>query len=122
VKYDAFVESVQQRAGLADRAEAERTTVAVLQTLCDRITGEEARDLLAQLPAQLKTAVTVTLASMPMSRDQFVDRVASELQIPREEARQRVRAVFATLRQAVSWGELEDVLLELDPEYADLLA
>jgi uncharacterized protein (DUF2267 family) len=32
------------------------------------------------------------------------------------------RAVFGTLREAVSWGELEDVPLELDPEYADLLA
>jgi hypothetical protein len=30
--------------------------------------------------------------------------------------------VFGTLREAVSWGELEDVPLELDPEYADLLA
>jgi hypothetical protein len=32
------------------------------------------------------------------------------------------RAVFGTLREGVSWGELEDVPLELDPEYADLLA
>jgi hypothetical protein len=30
--------------------------------------------------------------------------------------------VFGTLREAVSWGELEDVVLQLDPEYADLLA
>jgi uncharacterized protein (DUF2267 family) len=39
-----------------------------------------------------------------------------------DEARQRVRAVFATLREAVSWGELEDVVLKLEPEWADLLA
>jgi uncharacterized protein (DUF2267 family) len=30
--------------------------------------------------------------------------------------------VFATLRQAVSWGAFEDVLEQLDPDYADLLA
>jgi hypothetical protein len=30
--------------------------------------------------------------------------------------------VFATLRAAVTRGEFEDVLEQLDPEYADLLA
>ena len=39
-----------------------------------------------------------------------------------EEARKRVRAVFSTLREAVSWGELEDVMAQLEPEYADFLA
>jgi uncharacterized protein (DUF2267 family) len=122
VKIEEFLDHVQERTGLEDHGEVERTAVTVLQVLCDRLSGKEARDLLAQLPAKLKTSVTVTLAPMPMSRDDFVDRVAAQLQVPREEARTRIRAVFATLREAVSWGELEDVILELDPEYADLLA
>jgi hypothetical protein len=29
--------------------------------------------------------------------------------------------VFAALRTTVGWGALEDVLLQLDPDYADLL-
>jgi uncharacterized protein (DUF2267 family) len=95
---------------------------AVLEALCDRLTGDEADDLLAQLPAQLKTSVTVTRAAMPMTRDEFVDRIASELQLPREEALDRIRGVFGTLREAVTRGEFQDVLSQLDPEYADLLA
>ena len=122
MKYDEFVQTVQERIGLVDRGEAERTTIAVLQALCDRLTGDEAFDLLAQLPAQLKKAVTITQAPMRMSRDEFVERIAEELQLSPVEARERVRAVFGTLRLAVSWGELEDVVLQLDPEYADLLA
>jgi uncharacterized protein (DUF2267 family) len=122
VKYGDFVDRVAERAGLSDRAEAERTVVAVLQELCDRITGDEAWDLLAQLPAQLKEAVIISPAAVPLTADEFVERVARELELSPEEAPNRVRAVFGTLREAVSWGELEDVLAQLDPEYADLLA
>jgi uncharacterized protein (DUF2267 family) len=42
--------------------------------------------------------------------------------VPEDEARARIRALLATLREAVTRGELEDVLAQLDPEYADLLA
>jgi uncharacterized protein (DUF2267 family) len=122
LKYDQFIDRVDQRAELADRREAERTVLTVLQTLLDRISAKEGHDLLAQLPARLKTSVDVTVARVPLSRDEFVERVADELEIPPEEARNRIRAMFATLRDAVTWGELGDVLLELDPEYADLLA
>jgi uncharacterized protein (DUF2267 family) len=50
-----------------------------------------------------------------MKDDEFVERVARELELPPDEAKQRVRAVFATIRQAVSWGEFEDVVLQLEP-------
>jgi uncharacterized protein (DUF2267 family) len=76
----------------------------------------------AQLPARLKAAVTLTQLPMPMSREEFVERVATQLQVEPEEAGRRIRGVFNVLRQAVTWGELEDVILQLDPEYADLLA
>jgi uncharacterized protein (DUF2267 family) len=122
VKFGEFLDRVAERAGLADRTEAERTAIAVLQELCDRITGDEAWDLLAQLPAQMKTAVIISPSALPLSAEEFVDRVARALEVPPEEARTRVRAVFGTLREAVTWGELEDVLAQLDPEYADLLA
>jgi len=121
MQYEEIVASVQEQSGV-EEGEAERTVHSVLQALVDRIDGKEGRDLLAQLPYELKQAITITEAQMPMTRDEFVARVARELQVNPEEARARARAVFATLRRAVTWGELEDVILELDPEYADLLA
>ena len=122
MKYDQFVDLVQERAAIPDRAEAERTAVAVLQELCDRLSGKEARDLLAQLPYQLKTAVIVSPSAQPISADDFVERLSKELEIQPDETRTRVRAVFQTIREAISLGELRDILMELDPEYADLLA
>ena len=94
----------------------------MLQNLCDRLTGDEADDLLAQLPYQLKTAVIVSPAAQSVSADEFVERVARDLELAPEEARDRIRAVFGTIREAVTPGEFDDVLAQLDPEYADLIA
>jgi uncharacterized protein (DUF2267 family) len=122
MRHDEFIRSVQELGGIDERDDAERATIEVLQELIDRLTGDEAHDLLSQLPGQLRRAVIVSPAPIPISYDEFVDRVAQELEITPEEARPRIRAVFGTLRRAVSWGEFQDVLEQLDPEYADLLA
>jgi uncharacterized protein (DUF2267 family) len=121
VSYDEFLSEVARQAGI-ERDEAERTSIEVLQELCDRLTGDEAHDLLAQLPARLKTRVVVSPSAQPITADEFVERVADQLELSPGEARERIRAVFATIRRAVSLGEFDDVLAQLDPEYADLLA
>jgi uncharacterized protein (DUF2267 family) len=54
--------------------------------------------------------------------DEFVDRVAERAEITERAEAEKRRSVFGTLREAVTWGELEDVLAQLDPEYAELLA
>jgi uncharacterized protein (DUF2267 family) len=122
MKFEEFIRKVGERAGVPDRFEAEKTSVVVLQALCDRLTGKEANDLLSQLPAMFKDLVVVSPAALPISSDDFVTRVSEELSIAPDDARSRIRAVFATLREAVTRGEFQDVLEQLDPEYADLLA
>lgn len=122
MKFGDFIRRVGERADIGDRFEAEKTSAIVLQALCDRLSGKEANDLLAQLPAMFKELVVVSPSAQPIPLEEFVRRVADELQVEPDEARKRIRAVFATLREAVTWGELRDVVEELDPEYVDLLA
>jgi uncharacterized protein (DUF2267 family) len=121
MEYERFLDLVGARAGLDDRHESARTAQVVLQALVDRLTGDEARDMLAQLPYQLKTAVTVAEAPTGWSSDEFAAWVSEKLHVPEPEARARVRAVFSTLREALSEGEFRDMLEQLDPPYADLL-
>jgi uncharacterized protein (DUF2267 family) len=120
MKYDEFIKTLEQRMGVTDREDAETTAVSVLQALADRLTGGEADDLLAQLPEPLKKAIRVTAEADPMRYDEFVERVAVELELPEEEARERVRAVFSVLREAVTPGEFDDVFAQLDGTYAEL--
>lgn len=121
MKYDKFLHDVRERADLDDPDEAERTSLVVLQALADRLTGEEARELLAQLPGPLKEAVIVAEEPVKMKVSEFVERVAEELGVMPEEARRRAEAVFGVLREAVSPGELHDVLVQLPSGYAELL-
>jgi uncharacterized protein (DUF2267 family) len=122
VKYDEMVKAVKERAGLADREDAERTLWVVVQALSDRLIGGEADDLLAQLPEPLKSEILVIDEADPMDPQEFVQRVARELELPEEEARERVRAVFGTLHEAVTEGEWEEVVGQLDKKYAELIA
>ena len=117
---DEIVAHVAGRTGLSPQR-AEHTTVVVLQALCDRLTAADAAELLAQLPVPLKQGIETRQAPVLVARDDFVARVARDLAVNPEEARERIRAVFAALRKTVGWSALEDVLLQLDPDYADLL-
>jgi uncharacterized protein (DUF2267 family) len=122
VKYDQMVKAVKERAGLGDSAEAERTLRVVVQALSDRLLGGEADDLLAQLPEPLKSEIKVTPLADPMNPQEFLERVGRDLGLPEDEARDRVRAVFSTLHDAVTEGEWEEVVGQLDRKYADLIA
>jgi uncharacterized protein (DUF2267 family) len=122
VKYDQMVKAVEERTGLADRAEAERTLRVVVQALSDRLLGGEADDLLAQLPEPLKSEIRITPDADPMNPQEFVERVALDLGLPQDEARDRVRATFSVLHEAVTEGEWEEVVGQLDKQYAALIA
>jgi uncharacterized protein (DUF2267 family) len=121
VKYDEMIKEVKDRAGLEDRADAEWTTRVVLQGLCDRLTRDEAKDLLAQMPEPLKSLIVVSEAPVRITAREFVQWVASELELTLEEATERVRAVFDVLQQAVTPGEFHDLVAQLPSGYAELI-
>jgi uncharacterized protein (DUF2267 family) len=122
MKYDELVKHVRQRAGIEDREEAARTVQVVIQALADRLTGDEAEDLLAQLPEPLKSSIVVNPEPEPLTANEFVLWVAEELELPEDDAANRVRAVFEMLRDAVTPGEFHDVLVQLPSGFFELIA
>jgi uncharacterized protein (DUF2267 family) len=121
MNYEQLLKVVEDRTDVIDREEAEQTLFAVLQALADRLVGGEADDLLAQLPEPLKSEIEVTTEADPMTRDEFVARVATDLQLPDEEARDRTRGVFGAIQEAVTPGEWDDVMSQLDRSYDELM-
>jgi uncharacterized protein (DUF2267 family) len=123
VKHDELVAVVAGRAQVSRRY-ADEIILATLTALGERITADETRDLLAQLPKKYKQNVNAVSNPNAMSADEFVARVA-ELEggrAPRpDDARAHVRAVFVTLTEAVNAGELRDVLEQLGDDFAPLL-
>jgi uncharacterized protein (DUF2267 family) len=123
---EELLERVARHAGV-DRARARRVAEAVLETLAERISGGEVEDLAAQLPAELRPALERGNAlshgaARRMSLDEFVTRVAEREGVTPDEARDHVRAVFLTLREAVSSKEIADLEAQLPKEYAAVLA
>lgn len=120
MRYDEFIQRVADRTGLsADRAEA--LTRATLITLGERISGGEAQDLASQLPKDLQSALTPSdeLAE-GFDLDEFVRRVKARAGTDdQDEARDGARAVFLTLGEAVTGGELRHVLSQLPEEFRE---
>jgi uncharacterized protein (DUF2267 family) len=121
VQYDEFIRSVAQGAGIS-REDAERLTAATLRTLAERITGGEAEDLAAQLPRELQLYLTgVGEEAERFDVDVFVARVAERAGTDPDQALAHVGAVFATLREAVTTGELKDIAAQLPDGLRDLV-
>jgi uncharacterized protein (DUF2267 family) len=115
-----FLRIVQQTARISHE-EAERATRATLQTLADRITAGEARDLAEQLPPRIAAWVATTSAAQRFDLDEFLRRVAEREGVDPERAERDAAAVFAALGRAVSPQELADVAAELPKDFARLL-
>lgn len=117
-----FLHKLQANVGLADRDSAEMVTRSVLTTLRSRISKEEAEDVEAQLPQDLKPlwhgnlleqAKTTLTGPNKLTKDQFVDKVAEDLHISREQAIRSVEGVFHLLKEQISAGEAKDVMDQL---------
>ena len=121
MKYDQFIATVAERAGVP-RDEAEKLTRATLQVLAQRLTGGEAKDLRSQMPKELQP--DLTKEQEPAERfdvDEFARRVAERSGTDEADAGAGVMAVLATIHDAVTPGEFDDVLAQLGREFKELV-
>ncbi|SFL13997.1 DUF2267 domain-containing protein [Geodermatophilus ruber] len=119
--YQTFTRTAAQRAGVPEEM-AERIEHATLEVLADRISGGEAEDLAAQLPAELKEWLRPPREEAEaFDVDEFVRRVAARGHVDPAEARTGAAAVLLTVREAVTPGEFDDVLSQLPQEYRELV-
>ncbi len=121
MKQDEFMTKVGQRADVSLKT-AEALTTATLQTVAERISGGEAEDLAAQLPAELKPHLASTDENAQgFDAEEFVRRVAERAGMDPERARAGVRAVFTTVREAVTSGEVDDITAQLPKDFGELV-
>jgi uncharacterized protein (DUF2267 family) len=120
MKYEEFISRVAESTGVA-QAEAEALTRAALATLAERITGGEARDLAAQLPIPLQNPLLPAREEAEaFTFTEFARRTAERAGVDPAKAELGVDAVMATLRDAVTSGEFDDVLSQLPEDFKRL--
>lgn len=97
-----------------DQARAEKTTRAFFETLNQRLTNDEAQNLAAQLPEELKDTLHPTAPEVEkLSRDEFLIRFARMAEISNDQARDTAKALWQSLKETVTAGEVGDVKTQL---------
>jgi uncharacterized protein (DUF2267 family) len=120
MKGEQFIAEVRNLAELANDEEAEKATRATLDTLRERLAGNEPSNLAAQLPPEVASYVEGSGSGEPFSVDEFYDRVAQKEGVDHDEAVKHARAVATVVQTAVTGGEVDDVRSQLGNEYGEL--
>jgi uncharacterized protein (DUF2267 family) len=120
VTYDEFITIVEQHAGVG-RERAERAGRAVLETLAERLSQGEARDLATQLPAEVAPWLHTDDDARGFHVDEFLRRVGGREEADLETAQKHARAVFTALSRAITDDEFADMVAELPKDFRPLL-
>lgn len=110
-----FLNAVRDGAALEDLDRAETALLVVLRSLLRRLTPEEARHLLAQLPSVLHEE----LRTVPPGPDKSItletmeEELAKRLDVDRSRAATLLAQIGSTIATSVSPGEMEDVRNQL---------
>ena len=114
MRFPRFVEAVSRRSELPIE-QAATITRATLQTLADRVTGNEADDLAAQLPDEISAYLAAPGGDGGQTGGavEFLYRVAHRAAVDPAVAEVGARAVLTTLREAVTVGEFHDLVAQL---------
>ncbi|WFE45846.1 DUF2267 domain-containing protein [Verrucosispora sp. WMMD1129] len=120
MNYTEFIQSVAGRPKVPP-GQAEPITRATLETLAERITGGQARDLASQLPQELRGLVgRPTEDPERFGLAEFLERVQSRAGVDRQVATDGARAVLDTLRESVRAKEYGDTVDQLPQEFWQL--
>jgi uncharacterized protein (DUF2267 family) len=119
MRYELFVDEVMKRAGISEE-EAVTAVSATLETLGERLDHSERSRLAAQLPNPLKSMLMGKHRTDRYPLGEFFNRVRARADVGYPEAIHRSRVVATVLVEAVSEGEINDILSLLPKEYEEL--
>ena len=120
MKGDQFIAEVRNLAELSNNEEAKRAIQATLETLRERLAGDEPSNLAAQLPPEIAPYVEGKGGRESFSVNEFYDRVAQKEGVGHDEAVRYARAVATVLQTAVTGGEVGDIRSQLGNDYEEL--
>ncbi|MBE9012497.1 DUF2267 domain-containing protein [Pseudanabaenaceae cyanobacterium LEGE 13415] len=124
MNYDQFIKAVKDSGEFSDRESAIKATKAVLETMRERLLGDEASNLAAQLPAELGDCLRGREGQMGdnFKIEEFYTRISNRAGVDVEMAASYARTVMSVLSQAVSPGEFADVRVNFAKDYDELFA
>ncbi len=122
MEYNEFITHVQSLAQSNSREEAERATRATLQTITERIPGDEFKEVAAELPQELAQSLQRREgeSSEAFNLQEFITRVSQRENIEPTTSAIHVRAVFAVLQNAIKPDKFSKFHNYFDHDYEEL--
>lgn len=122
VRWDAFLDAVEERGAYPSQQEADRAARVVLALLGAHLVGEERAELAARLPETYAVILLNPLqAAEPLDPERFVRATAAWIEGATEAtAEWDVGAVLSVVAEAAGDDLMRRILLQLPPGY-DLL-
>ncbi len=120
MNYAQFIEQVRDCAQLDSKEQAEKITVAALETLGERLSRQERNDLAAQLPPELKKMLNRRPTTDRFSLEEFYNRFGARAGLTYGDAVKQSHEVMRVMCQAAASRELDDILAEFPDEYLEL--
>lgn len=119
--YSRMVQAVAD-ATRFDRNRSERALLIASCMLCRRLTPDEARDLIAQLPSMLQPQLDQCVGGPDRSvtMQAIVDELSRSLGVTAESAGEGLRAIFKVIAENVSSGQIKEVRGQLPDEMKTL--
>jgi CBS domain-containing protein/uncharacterized protein (DUF2267 family) len=113
---------VERYTGLGDREQLDAALDVVLSSLCRRVTRQEARHLIAQLPSRLQARLSASLDGPDRSIgiDTLIDGLASRLGIDAADAEGLMYRVCQAIADVLSEGQIDSLRGQLPLEMKDL--
>lgn len=122
MQYGQFISKVEEYAGFESTDDATRLTKATLETLGERLSRKERDDLASEIPEELKTYLVKRENRDLFTVGEFFQRVEARADCGLPRAVIGARAVIMALREAVSTGELGNIIREFPSEYEELFS
>jgi uncharacterized protein (DUF2267 family) len=122
MEYNEFITHVQSLAQSNSREEAERATRATLETITERIPGDEFKEVASELPQELAQSLQRREGeiSEPFNLQEFISRVSQRENIEPTTTVIHVRAVFAVLQNAINPDKFSKFHNYFDHDYEEL--
>lgn len=120
--FNRLLRAVERNSGIQDHGRAEQALSIVLGAICRRLTPEEARHLIAQLPSKLH-AELVDCMDGPDKRittARIEQELSRELELPAGRATDVLYAICEVVTDSVSAGEIDSVRGQLPARMKEL--
>jgi uncharacterized protein (DUF2267 family) len=95
---------------------------STLETLAERLSGDEAKDLAAQLPREVAVYMADAGEAKRFSLEDFFEKVAQREPADLPDATYHAQAIMEVLAECVSAGEMGDVREQLPADWRPLFA